>query len=287
VPIELVRVQVGRWRPSAAFGAPGPIVSQHAARTWFRPEADGHYLVGSRADDLPRPPYTDEVAVRTGADPEVLDGLRSTIATCLPTMAPGAWRGSWSSWLDFSPDGNPSWSWRPAGPACCSRRACRATPSSSRPPSRRVRRSCSPTVPCGRSTGRRLRSPGWRVSASSRSGERAPVQVNLPAMDVFSLADARATRLASQTSYLELLRVDSLSVGLYELPAGGVDPQSPHDEDEIYVVLAGRAVVQIAGDDRAVGPGDTIFVARHVEHRFHSISEDLSLAVVFAPAESD
>ena len=38
------------------------------------------------------------------------------------------------------------------------------------------------------------------------------------------------------------------------------------------------------GSDHPVSQGDTVFVAAQVEHRFHSITEDLTLLVVFAPA---
>lgn len=77
-----------------------------------------------------------------------------------------------------------------------------------------------------------------------------------------------------------------MSVGFYALPAGGVDPQTPHREDEVYYVIRGRAMVSIAGKDRRVEAGATIFVAREVEHRFHTVTEALELLVVFAPAES-
>jgi quercetin dioxygenase-like cupin family protein len=36
---------------------------------------------------------------------------------------------------------------------------------------------------------------------------------------------------------------------------------------------------------RDVAPGDTIFVAAGVAHRFHDITEALRLIVVFGPAE--
>ena len=85
--------------------------------------------------------------------------------------------------------------------------------------------------------------------------------------------------------YREFLRVPDLSAGLYLLPAGGVDGQSPHDEDEIYVVMAGQSRFTAGEDTRDVGPGDTIYVAAHVPHRFHDIVEDLRLIVVFAPPE--
>ena len=85
--------------------------------------------------------------------------------------------------------------------------------------------------------------------------------------------------------WLEFLRVPALSAGLYRLPAGGDDPQQPHTEDEIYYVIRGRARFQAAGEDRDVAPGTVLFVPARVEHRFHSISEELVMLVVFGPAE--
>jgi quercetin dioxygenase-like cupin family protein len=85
--------------------------------------------------------------------------------------------------------------------------------------------------------------------------------------------------------YLEFLRRPSLSVGLYVLPAGGVDTQQPHTEDEVYVVAAGGALFTAGDQTREVRAGDVLFVAAGVAHRFHDISEELRLIVVFAPPE--
>jgi mannose-6-phosphate isomerase-like protein (cupin superfamily) len=74
-------------------------------------------------------------------------------------------------------------------------------------------------------------------------------------------------------------------MGLYVLPAGGVDAQSPHTEDEVYYVLSGRAVMKVADEDRPVQPGAVVYVAKNLEHLFHSIEEELTLLVFFAPAE--
>jgi quercetin dioxygenase-like cupin family protein len=104
-------------------------------------------------------------------------------------------------------------------------------------------------------------------------------------LDAFELADLLAERGHSGRAYLEFLRVPALSMGLYALPAGGDDPQQPHSEDEVYYVVGGRALIHVAGEDRAVGPGSVVFVAAHVEHRFHAIEEDLAVLVFFAPAE--
>ncbi len=74
-----------------------------------------------------------------------------------------------------------------------------------------------------------------------------------------------------------------MTAGLYEIGAGGVDRQGPHERDEIYAVLAGRAVLVVGETRRQVKPGDVIYVRRDVEHRFEKITSDLSVLVIFAP----
>jgi quercetin dioxygenase-like cupin family protein len=85
--------------------------------------------------------------------------------------------------------------------------------------------------------------------------------------------------------YVEQLRVPELSVGSYSIPAGGADDQTPHSEDEIYVITTGRARMTTGSGDAHVGPGDVIFVPAGEHHRFVDVEEDLALLVVFAPAE--
>jgi mannose-6-phosphate isomerase-like protein (cupin superfamily) len=104
-------------------------------------------------------------------------------------------------------------------------------------------------------------------------------------MQAFELDELRAARLDAQKLYHEFLRVPALSVGLYSLPAGGVDPQSPHTEDEVYYVVKGRAQITVGDETRPVQAGSTVYVAANVEHRFHDIVEDLDIIVFFAPAE--
>ena len=104
-------------------------------------------------------------------------------------------------------------------------------------------------------------------------------------MHAFELSKLVDELRQSGDRYLEFLRVPSLSVGIYMLPAGGVDPQQPHTEDEVYYVVRGRGMIRVGEEDRAVAPGSVVFVKASVEHRFHSIDEDLMLLVFFAPAE--
>ena len=107
VPLELSRGQAGRYRPRHAFGPPGPIVSDHAQELWIKPEGnDGHYLIGGRGGRLDRSPHQRQTG-QAGADDVTLETFAGELAHRFPGMAGGVWRGSWSSFYDFTPDHNP------------------------------------------------------------------------------------------------------------------------------------------------------------------------------------
>jgi quercetin dioxygenase-like cupin family protein len=101
-----------------------------------------------------------------------------------------------------------------------------------------------------------------------------------------SLPEIEEQRANSGKPYREFLRVPAMSAGLYVLPVGGVDHQKPHREDEIYYVIRGRARFKAGPEDREVSAGSVIFVAAEVGHRFYDITEELTVLVFFAPAES-
>lgn len=100
----------------------------------------------------------------------------------------------------------------------------------------------------------------------------------------FDIEDVRADRVEHGRPWQEFIRVPDLFTGLYEIPAGGEDGQSPHDADEVYYVVAGRATAVVEGDRIDVGPGSVLYVAKDKEHRFVDITEDLSIVVFFATA---
>jgi mannose-6-phosphate isomerase-like protein (cupin superfamily) len=93
-----------------------------------------------------------------------------------------------------------------------------------------------------------------------------------------------APAAGAANDWVEHFSVPALSVGTYCIPAGGVDDQTPHDEDEIYVVTAGRARIATPHGAAGVNPGSVIFVPAGEEHRFIDVTEDLALLVVFGPA---
>lgn len=101
----------------------------------------------------------------------------------------------------------------------------------------------------------------------------------------FGIADLQKQRQKAGKSYLEFLRVPALSAGVYVLAAGASDPQRPHNEDELYYVIRGRARINVDGEHQEITAGSVIFVAARVEHRFYDIKEELAVLVFFAPAE--
>jgi mannose-6-phosphate isomerase-like protein (cupin superfamily) len=81
------------------------------------------------------------------------------------------------------------------------------------------------------------------------------------------------------TRSAEAFRHGSLLVKVYA--PRGHDPQTPHKQDEIYIVMTGTGRFVTGADARAFAPGDMLFVAAGVAHRFEDFSDDLVLWVVF------
>ena len=104
-------------------------------------------------------------------------------------------------------------------------------------------------------------------------------------MDFWEMAELIEAREDMGERYLEFFIAEegTLSLGLYVLQAGDTDPQQPHSEDEIYYVVSGSAHIQVGDENREIRPGSVVFVGTDVPHRFHSITETLTLLVVFAP----
>jgi mannose-6-phosphate isomerase-like protein (cupin superfamily) len=91
-------------------------------------------------------------------------------------------------------------------------------------------------------------------------------------------ADARSAMTETERARY-LVRHGTMRLGVYA-PVDQ-DPQGPHMQDEVYVVIAGTGIF-VKGDERqAFGPGDAIVVEAGVVHRFESFSADFSTWVLF------
>ena len=103
----------------------------------------------------------------------------------------------------------------------------------------------------------------------------------------FETSELERRREATGKLYLEFLRTPSMSAGVYTLAAGSTDPQRPHQQDEMYYVVRGRARMRAGDDDQPVKQGSIILVPAGVEHRFYDIEEAITLLVFFGPAEAE
>jgi mannose-6-phosphate isomerase-like protein (cupin superfamily) len=99
----------------------------------------------------------------------------------------------------------------------------------------------------------------------------------------FSLDDLIARIDTSRHDFGEFFRSGTLSLTIAYWPAGSVDEQQPHTEDEVYYVASGRGRLRAGEDDHEIGPGSIVFVRAGVDHRFHEIVEDLRVLVFWSP----
>ena len=59
------------------------------------------------------------------------------------------------------------------------------------------------------------------------------------------------------------------------------DQQTPHDQDELYVINKGTGQFLAGRRSTPFGPGDVLFVPAGETHRFENFSDDLELWVIF------
>lgn len=88
-----------------------------------------------------------------------------------------------------------------------------------------------------------------------------------------------AVRDSGDGMYGVLLEHGSLQIGYYK-PAG-VDPQNPHDRDEVYVVQSGSGHFVLGRERRPFSPGEALFVPAGQVHRFEDFTDDFAAWVIF------
>lgn len=99
---------------------------------------------------------------------------------------------------------------------------------------------------------------------------------------VFDLNEMMKERPSTQVGFNKFLDVESMQCGLYFLKAGSQDMQAPHDDDEVYFVVEGRAKMRIGDSEHEITPGKLLYVQATEEHSLFEIEEDMTLLVVFA-----
>jgi len=95
------------------------------------------------------------------------------------------------------------------------------------------------------------------------------------------LSPAEAAALALPAGRLSALIGSTPHLEVRHYAPRGADGQSPHDRDELYVVISGHGQF-VRGTERVgFGPGDLLYAAAHDEHRFEDFSEDFACWVLF------
>ncbi|MBX6323360.1 MAG: cupin domain-containing protein [Rhodospirillaceae bacterium] len=70
-----------------------------------------------------------------------------------------------------------------------------------------------------------------------------------------------------------------MRVGVYA--PRGRDDQTPHEQDEIYIVIAGSGTFERGEERVRFDPGTVLFVPAGMPHRFTDFGDDFATWVVF------
>lgn len=108
--------------------------------------------------------------------------------------------------------------------------------------------------------------------------EVAVETVSIPYHIPLHTAEDRLQKIAPD-EFVTLLRRGTLEVELY-IP-DGVDKQSPHEKDELYVIISGTGTFLREGERYSFGPHDVLFVPAGEDHRFVDFTSDFKTWVVF------
>lgn len=96
----------------------------------------------------------------------------------------------------------------------------------------------------------------------------------------FTVVNAlRITAESERRIYGVLLEHGTLELGFYK--PDRVDPQKPHDQDEIYIVQSGSGFFAHGETREQFEPGEALFVPAGDTHRFEDFSDDFAAWVVF------
>jgi mannose-6-phosphate isomerase-like protein (cupin superfamily) len=100
-----------------------------------------------------------------------------------------------------------------------------------------------------------------------------------PRADTADIEGAKA-RLAAAGGYEVIHQSSGLEIGVYVLVAPAPDRQSPHADDEVYIVLEGRGMLDVEGEHVELHEGHAVFVPAGAMHQFIGY-EQLSVLVIF------
>ena len=103
--------------------------------------------------------------------------------------------------------------------------------------------------------------------------------------EAYQLDQLQKQLISSGKSYLPFLNRNTLKTGLYVLEGGAEDKQQPHELDEVYYIISGKANLRVEDDVFPVTTGSVVFVKAGAFHKFEGITEELQTLVFFSQAQ--
>jgi mannose-6-phosphate isomerase-like protein (cupin superfamily) len=99
-----------------------------------------------------------------------------------------------------------------------------------------------------------------------------------------TLAAAKVAPIPEGARSALLMRHGTMTLRFYA--PKGQDPQTPHEQDEIYIIASGRGTFAVGPGEKTLerrpfGPGDAIFAPAGYVHRFEDFSADFATWVIF------
>jgi len=95
-----------------------------------------------------------------------------------------------------------------------------------------------------------------------------------------TIADA-AVQLSKESvqKFTTVMKHGTMSVEYYSPEK--TDHQTPHRQDELYIIAGGSGIFYRDGERVIFAVGDVLFVPAGMEHRFENFTEDFATWVIF------
>ena len=95
----------------------------------------------------------------------------------------------------------------------------------------------------------------------------------------FALADATRKLADADDNFVTLMTGKNGRLLLFA--PEGEDRQTPHTQDEFYIVVSGSGTFRRGDETVSFVAGDVLFVPAQTPHRFESFSDDFQTWVIF------
>ena len=96
--------------------------------------------------------------------------------------------------------------------------------------------------------------------------------------------DAR-NQLQQQSNLPFTIMMEHGTMSIEYFAPKGTDKQTPHKQDEIYVIIEGKSMFYRDGEMVPCTKNDILFVPAGMEHRFEDFSDDFATWVIFYGTE--